>query len=124
MKRNIELGNAIDERLSAALERANYQLTLNNQKQHARQKLDADLIYATNGGIFKVGPELISFISTLISMEHEDGVILDMNKNPIDVPDLKNFLQDIVAHYYEAMNDFMLEFKKIQKARKTDQLVS
>lgn len=124
MKRNTELGTAIDERLTSALERANYQITLNNQKQNARQKLEADLVFATNGGIFKVGPELISFVAALRSMGHDDGVLLDINKNPIEITDLEAFQEDAVEHYYQAMNSFFVEFKKLQKSRKPEALVS
>src|SRR5437868_6740315 len=124
MKRNIELGAAIDERLAQAIEKSNYQITLNNQKQNARLKLEVDLTYPTNGGLFRVGPELISFIQTLISMGQTETVILDINKNPISIPDLGAFQEAIVALYYEAMNEMVVEFKRIQKSRKTETLVS
>lgn len=123
MKRNPDLGAAVDERLTQAINRANYQITLNNQKQNARLKLDVDLTYATAGGLFKIGPELISFVQTLIDMGHEDAIILDVNKNPINLPDLKTFQQAIVEQYYQAMNEFLFEFTRIKKARKPEALV-
>lgn len=122
MKRNIELGG-FDERLAAAIERSKYQITLNNQKQNARLKMDVDLTYATAGGLFRIGPELISFVQTLIAREHEDAVLLDINKNPIFIKDLNEFQDTIIEHYYQTMNEFMAEFKRIQKARKPEALV-
>ena len=126
MKRTSDpnLSAAIDERLATAIDRANYQITLNNQKQNARLKLDVDLTFATNGGLFRVGPELISFVQALLMMEHEDAVLIDINKNPIHIQDLKAFQEMIVEHYAEAMNEFLTEFKRIQKARKPEALVS
>lgn len=126
MKRSSDpnLSAAIDERLATAIDRANYQITLNNQKQNARLKLDVDLTFATNGGLFRVGPELISFVQALLMMEHEDAVLIDINKNPIHIQDLKAFQEMIVEHYAEAMNEFLTEFKRIQKARKPEALVS
>lgn len=123
MKRNPDLGAAIDERLSAAIERANYQITLNNQKQNARLKLDVDLTYATGGGLFKITPELINFVTTLHSMGHEDAVLLDVNKNPTHIQDLLGFREIIVEQYFQAMNEYAVEFNKIKKARQPQKLV-
>lgn len=123
MKRNPDLGAAIDERLSAAIERANYQITLNNQKQNARLKLDVDLTYATGGGLFKINPELINFVTTLQSMGHDDAVILDVNKNPTHIQDLAGFKEIIVEQYFQALNEYTTEINRIKKARKPEALV-
>jgi hypothetical protein len=123
MKRNPDLGAAIDERLAAAVDRANYQITLNTQKQNARLKLEVDLTYATGGGVFKIGSELISFVQTLINRGNEDAVLLDIKDKPIFISDLNKFQEEIIELYYEAMNEYLFEFKRIQKARKTEALV-
>ena len=125
MKRNLrpELKAAIDERLESAITASNYRITLNNQKQNARLKLEKDLTYSVNGGIFKITPELISFIQTLVSMGQENVVLLDINKNPIEIADIHDFQDDIVNKYYECMNGFLAEFKSIQKLRTTKALL-
>jgi hypothetical protein len=121
MKTNIVGG--FDERLEKAIDRANYQVTLNNQKQNARLKLDVDLTFAIGGGLFKISPELISFVQTLIAREHSDAIILDVNKNPINIENLSEFQEAIIEKYYQAMNDYMTEFSRIRKSRKTSVLV-
>jgi hypothetical protein len=118
-----DLQAALDARLNDAIAAANYRLTLNNQKQNARLKLQKDLIYAKNGGMFNISPELISFIQSLISMGKEDAILLDINKNPIEISDLLDFQEAIVAQYYECMNDFLYEFKSLQKSRTTKALI-
>lgn len=123
MKRNHDLGAAIDERLAAAVEQANYRITLNNQKENARSKLRVDMTHATSGGLFVITPELISFTHTLLTIGQTDAVIVDINKNPIFIENLQEFQNQIVTVYYSAMNDFLLEFKRIQKARKPEKLV-
>ena len=112
-----DLQAAIDARLNDAIAAANYRLTLTNQKHNARLKLQKDLIYAKNGGMFSISPELISFVQTLIDMGKEDAILLDVNKNPVEITDLQDFQEAIVAQYYERMNDFLYEFKSLQKSR-------
>lgn len=120
---NPDIKAAIDERLEAALASSNYRITLNNQKQNARLKLERDLTYATNGGIFVVSPELISFTRTLISIGKTGAIMLDINKNPIEITDLEQFFEGLIERYYECMNEFITEFKSIQKARSAKALV-
>jgi hypothetical protein len=120
---NPDITAAIDKRLEDALANSNYRITLNLQKQNAKLKLERDLTYATNGGIFSVSPELISFVHTLISMGKENGILLDVNKNPVELPNLQEFLDNLIERYYECMNEYLVEFKSIQKARTTKALV-
>jgi hypothetical protein len=50
-------------------------------------------------------------------MGKEDAILLDVNKNPVEITDLQDFQDSIVAQYYERMNDFLYEFKSLQKSR-------
>ena len=114
---------AVDNRLTAAISAANYRITLNTQKQNARLKLEKDLTFSLSGGIFNISPELISFVQALIFMGHKEFVMLDVNKNPIEISDLQDFQEQIVGRYAECMNEFLVEFKSIQKARTTKALL-
>lgn len=120
---NPDIKAAIDARLEAALANSNYRITLNNQKQNARLKLERDLTYSINGGIFAVSPELISFAQALISRGATSAIMLDINKNPIEITDLEEFTEQVMERYYECMNEFLAEFKSIQKARTTKTLI-
>lgn len=126
MKRNLqpEFRAAIDTRLEDAVSKANYRITLNNQIQNARLKAEKGLTYSLNGGIFKISPDLISFVQTLLTLGQEDVILLDINKNPIEVSDLSEFQQEIVGRYYETMNEFLSEFKTIRQKRTTEALIS
>lgn len=124
MKRNPDLGAAIDERLEKAIERANYQITLGTQKRNSRLKLELELKFATNGGLFQVSPELISFVQTLINRGHDDAILIDVNHNPIFIENLEDFQEKIIEQYYQALNEFLAEHRRIQKSRKPEALVS
>ena len=107
----------MSERLTKALEFANYRLTLNNQIQALRAKIQTKLIHSINGGTFTITRELITFVESLIRQEYNDGVVLiDNFQNPI-------FLEDITSKYFEVTNDYHTEFVKLRKARKVHKLL-
>jgi hypothetical protein len=115
-----DIAPAIDERLANAIAQANYRVTLNNQKQNLRLKLEQDLTYAEAGGIFKINPTLIAFVTTLRrEFELNEAVLADMNDNPVFIEDLETFHANIVERYMQSMNDMLVEFNKIKKARTT-----
>ena len=120
---NPDIQAAIDERLEAAIASSNYRITLNNQKQNARLKLERDLTFSINGGIFPTTPELSSFVQALRALGKDSAILLDVNKNPIEISNLEEFLENLVERYFECMNEYLVEFKAIQKARTTKAVV-
>lgn len=123
MAQNPDLKAALDERLADALKSANYRISLATQKENARLKYQNDLIYSTNGGLFVASPDLISFVSCLRSQEKDSAVLIDSKGNPIEVPDLAAFLEEITSRYYEATNEYLTEFKALQKSRTPKALI-
>jgi DNA-binding LytR/AlgR family response regulator len=122
MKRtaNPNITPAVDERLASAITQANYRVTLNNQKQNLRLKLEQDLTYAEAGGIFKITPQLISFVTTLKNeFMLSEAVLADMNDNPVFIENIETFLENIVERYMQCMNEMLVEFNKIKKIRTT-----
>lgn len=107
----------MDKRLQKALDFSNFRISLFNQKESIKLKVDNILTYACNGGIFKVTIELITFIKTLQDLGHKSVVLLDRNQNPIEVTDLEKFQKDILSKYFEATNYFNSEYTKLKKAR-------
>ncbi len=122
-KANPDLQKAIDMRLQEALAQANYRTTLGVQRKNALVKLQKNLVYATNGGTFSITPEMISFISALLSNGKRDVILLDVNDMPIEIENLKEFFDKILSIYYECMNEYLSEARSIAKARTTKVLV-
>lgn len=121
--KNPDLQVAIDKRLEEALVAANYRITLNIQKQNARLKLQKNLTFSTNGGTFRVSPELIAFTSSLIARGRNETIMLDVNENPIEITNLEEFLDNISDTYYECMNEYLTEVRGINKARNTKSVI-
>jgi hypothetical protein len=107
----------MEERLQKALEFANYRQTLNNQLQKEKIKIEGLLIFAKNGGSFKVNQELICFLDYLDRTGLEEAVLLDNNNNPIKIKNVKEFLKEITARYFEITNDYLQEYQKIRTSR-------
>jgi hypothetical protein len=109
----------LDERLEKAMESAKYRVTLYNQKENCKLKFKQALSFSKAGGVFHVSQELISFVSSLLARSLTEAIIIDVNENPIKIDDLENFHDTIIDRYYEATNDYLTDFKKIQSSRKT-----
>lgn len=109
----------LDERLERALEAAKYRVTLSNQKENCKLKFKQSLTFSKNGGVFAVDQILISFIFSLVQRGQEQAILIDVNGNPISIEKLEDFLDEINDRYYQATNDFLIDFKKIQSSRKT-----
>ena len=93
----------MDNKLKSALEYADYHKSLTAQRLFLKEKLDADLTFGFSGGIFKINHELINFVNFLISNDRIESVpILDSNKNPVLITDLKDFQNIIVDRYFSA----------------------
>ena len=111
----------MDERLSKALEFANYSVTLNNQRRALKEKYLADVIYYHNGGCFAVTKELIIFVKTLVDTGNDEGVILiDDNDVPIEIANLNTFLDTILNKYFTASNEYYTEYQLLRKNRSVE----
>jgi predicted transglutaminase-like protease len=114
----------MDERLEKALEFSNYMVTLNNQKRVIRHQYQEQIVYYFNGGQFTVTKELVTFVNMLVEKDNTNDIVLvDDNETPILIPDLENFLSDIIDQYFTAANTYYTEYQKLLKNRSTKKLV-
>jgi hypothetical protein len=83
-------------------------------KQILREKIQTDLHFAYNGGLFKASPELIGFINAWVS---ETLYLEDTYQNPIEV-NRNEFLPLCQQHYQTAMNAWHIQHEELKRARK------
>jgi hypothetical protein len=115
----------MDERLEKAFDAANYMATLSNQKRIIKEELEQKLLYYIGGGAFKVDRELISFTKAIIDLGHtEDIVFLDSNQIPVIIPDVPEFLSNILDTYFSALNNYAAKVIEIKTKRKLTDIVS
>jgi hypothetical protein len=112
----------MDDRLTKALEYSNYKVIVFQQKQNLKLRLENLLTYAHNGGMFKITQELISFVAALLQREVTEVVLVDSRENPVKIDNLEDFYDTILSQYFEATNEYHLEFEKLRKARSVKQV--
>ena len=114
----------MDSKLEKAYEVANYMATLSAQKHILKEEFKQSLIFYANGGTFTVSRELINFVNTLINLGNDTtAVLIDDNEFPIDVLDLDKFLQDILAAYHSAVNQYYTRYSQLRKSRTVESIM-
>ncbi len=114
----------MDEQLKKALEFSNYRQSLAIQKRILKEKIDAQLTYACNGGIFKIDRSLISFVQMFIDQGRVENVpLIDANENPIMIVDMETFRDEIIDRYYTSTLEYYAEYEKLKKSRSVEKLV-
>jgi hypothetical protein len=79
-----------------------------------REKIQTDLHITHNGGLFKVTPDLISFLTV---MSDEILYLEDTYNNPIEV-DRLGLLITAREHYQQVMNRWHQEHAELKRLRK------
>ncbi len=113
----------MDERLEKAFQTANYMATLGNLRKTALEEYNQNLIYYFQGSSFTVSRELIVFVHTLTELGNNDAVILDDNKIPLKVVNLKEFLDNILLVYREATNGYLAKYGDLKSKRRVGDLI-
>jgi hypothetical protein len=83
-------------------------------KRILREKIQTDLHLAYNGGLFKITPELYSFVSVWPT---ETLYLEDVYENPIEI-EKQIFLAQAGQCYHKAMNRWHDEYEQLRKIRK------
>jgi len=108
----------MDERLKKALDVANLMVTFGTQRDLLKQEYKENCVYHISGHRFTVNRELINFLSTLVTLGHEeDFVILDDFENPYMIENIKSFLETILSIYIEATNEYYHKYIKLKSNR-------
>jgi hypothetical protein len=114
----------MEDQLKKALDFSNYRQTFSIQRKTLKEKIDAKLTYGVNGGIFKIDRSLISFVQMLVDLgRSKDVPLLDINDNPIVIPDLELFRDEILDRYFVSTLEYFDEYEKIKKSRTVEKLL-
>ena len=101
------------EKLTAEIRRAtDYQ----TNKKILREKIQTDLHFVYNSGLFKATPEQYAFVVTW--QGDPDNLFLeDTYGNPIKI-NIKEFIEIATEHYSKVMNTWHQEHNELKKLRK------
>ena len=98
--------------------------TLSNQRKVILEEFQQSLIHYFQGASFTVDRNLITFISTLVARETTVSVVLDDNNIPVEIPDLKVFLDEIISIYFSATNEYLVKYNQIRSKRRVSDLIA
>lgn len=99
--------------INALISETKARFSHNSAKEYLREKYDSKLILATQNGLWKATPEIISFLN---SLQTDKCVLIDTFKNPVEVERLK-LLADLSDLYTEVMNQWYTEWKELEGKR-------
>jgi hypothetical protein len=85
----------------------------NSAKQYLKDKYQAKLLVAHQGGLWKATPELLGFLSI---SDRTYGVILDAYENPIRV-DINQLQKKLRETYNTVMEEWHKELTELEKNR-------
>jgi len=85
----------------------------NQAKQILREKYEAKMLFAYNGGMWRAGPELLM---TIAVCPDEDCVLVDEYNNPVQINTLE---LELLAQqrWQEQMNGWLNEFQELSRKR-------
>lgn len=114
----------MDQRLEKALEFSNYRQTLSIQRKNLKERIAGKLTYGHAGGIFKIDRSLLVFVQMLIDQGRtKDVPLLDLNENPVLIPDLEIFKDEIFDRYFSSTYEYFVEYQKIKSSRTVEKLL-
>ena len=82
-------------------------------KRLLREKYEAKMLFAHNGGMWRAGPELQT---TLLTCPGTDAVILDLYGNPVKIQ-TRELMTMSQQRWQEQMNAWHVEFEELQAKR-------
>lgn len=85
-------------------------------KQILREKIQTDLHFVENGGLFKITPELLAFVASWPASV-DQMFLEDTHGNPIEIS-RQTFLVRAQQHYQIVMNRWHQEYAELRKVRK------
>ena len=112
----------MDEKLSKALQFANFTRTFEDQKNILKETYFDSLIYYTNGGQFTVNKTLLTFVNLLLEKQ-DSAIIVDDNDNPFQIENLQEFYDNILDLYFQSSNEYYEKIRELKTKRSVEKLV-
>jgi|MEHZ01.3.fsa_nt_MEHZ010857159.1_2 hypothetical protein len=117
----------MDQRLNEALEFTNYSIVYSDQKELLKQKFHSANIHYHNGGKFTITKELINYTNLLLTQTDNPNnvtvVVIDDADNPIQIADIKTFVDDIMNQYTQNCNEYYTALQQLKEKRDAEGLL-
>lgn len=88
----------------------------NSAKDYLKEKYEAKLLVADQGGLWKADQETISFLTVMINDYDDKVVLMDTFNNPVLV-DRSELLSKLKSVYNDVMAEWYNEWKELENKR-------
>lgn len=104
----------MDQNISTLVDKVKQATDYQVNKRILRERIQTDLHFPYNNGLFKVTPELLAFVAT---WPIDELYIEDVYQNPIQI-DRQVFLVTAQQHYQKVMNTWHQQHEELKRIRK------
>ena len=104
----------MENEIEPLVERVKQATDYQSNKRMLRERMQTDLHFPYNNGLFKVTPELLAFI---ITWPIDELYLEDVYENPIEI-DKQIFLVTAQQHYHKVMNTWHHQHEELKRIRK------
>jgi hypothetical protein len=95
------------------IKQAKVRFNHNQNKQLLKEKYKSKMMFASNGGMWNAGPELLSILATF---DTDTIVLVDLYSNPVQVNRLE-LITEVKQRWQEQMNAWLIEFQQSSRQR-------
>ena len=109
--------------IDSIFDKSKYIAVQQNQIQLLKEVVKEKLTVGHLGGLFLIDSELLNFLDLLERSGYDTAVINDMNDNPTEITNIKEFKNQCMEKYAQEQNQALAEMRRIRKARTVKELV-
>ena len=111
------------QNIDSIFDKSKYIAVQENQIQLLKELIKEKLTVGHLGGLFLINSELLNFLDLLERSGYDSAVINDMNDNPTEITNIKEFKKQCMEKYAQEQNQALAEMRRIRKARTVKELV-
>ncbi len=111
------------DNIDTIFDKSKYIAVQQNQIQLLKELVTEKLTVGQSGGLFLINSELLNFLDLLERSGYDTAVINDINDNPTEITNIKEFKEQCMEKYAQEQNQALAEMRRIRKARTVKELV-
>lgn len=113
----------MDKRLEKALEFSNFRMILSTRQENLKVLMNNKLMLAYAGGLFKVDQNLLGFLGALTIKGEKEFIFIDSNDVPVLITNLKDFWDQCISLYSNALKQYYTSYQKLSEAREIRKVI-
>ena len=109
--------------LETIFDKSKYIAVQQNQLNLLKELIKEKLTVGHLGGLFYINSELLNHLDHLNRSGYDTAVIDDINGNPTEITNVKEFKDSCMKKYAQEQNNALAEIRRLRQARTIEELV-